>query len=202
MWAFTKLGFYSVVRKKARGKTLVVRARARGDLEALRPYLPKKPEMKIIVLPVADYRYRIEVEQSVWSKLMAKLVNEIDYDNFKNSVAKHQGSARASLYHDVWSVMMGLQRQDQEAESDADARLRQEPYRSSLTLPFGDADAEDALPDEWLDDTYCTECGWTGNSRDLRPSAEDPFIMECPECQGIDGLEPASREEDPDNYPF
>lgn len=201
MWAFTKLGFYSVVAKKARGKTLVVRARARGDLEALRPYLPKKPEMEIIVLPVADYRFRIEVEQSVWSKLMAKLVNEIDYHNFKDTVAAHQGSERSRLYHDVWSVMMGLQRE--EVAKEAGASVRQTPSRSSLTLPFDAAGTEDALPDEWLDDTYCTECGWTGNSRDLRPSAEDPFIMECPECQGVDGLKPASREEDPeDDYPF
>jgi ADP-ribose pyrophosphatase YjhB (NUDIX family) len=42
---------------------------------------------------------------------MARLVENLDYANFKDEVAKRQGPARSHLYHDVWSVLYRLQKQ-------------------------------------------------------------------------------------------
>jgi hypothetical protein len=38
---------------------------------------------------------------------------EIDYSNFKNTVAQEQGYERAHVYGDVWSVLYDLQRSNQ-----------------------------------------------------------------------------------------
>jgi hypothetical protein len=45
--------------------------------------------------------------------VLAGLAEEIDYDNFKSEVARHQGRAGAAYecsLHEVWSVMHGLQK--------------------------------------------------------------------------------------------
>lgn len=111
MWLMTPVGFFSVVRKPTdiEGKTLTVRARVREDLEALKTkYLPELDEIQ--ESEVNDYRYRAVATQEAVAQAMARLVNDLDYDNFKNAVAKRQGQGRADVYHDVWSVLYGLQR--------------------------------------------------------------------------------------------
>ena len=63
--------------------------------------------------PGTDYAYRIFLPQATWSQLVAELANELDYDNFKSEVARHQGSDGAAYehsLHDVWSVMNTLQK--------------------------------------------------------------------------------------------
>jgi len=40
---------------------------------------------------------------------MARLVVDLDYDNFKNQVAKEQGYDRAACYGEVWSTLYELQ---------------------------------------------------------------------------------------------
>lgn len=42
---------------------------------------------------------------------MARLIEDLDYTNFKDEVKKRQGADRAHLYHDVWDVLYRLQRQ-------------------------------------------------------------------------------------------
>jgi hypothetical protein len=37
------------------------------------------------------------------------MVRDIDYENFKNEVAKKQGEHRATIYGKVWDVLYGLQ---------------------------------------------------------------------------------------------
>ena len=59
-----------------------------------------------------DYAFRIFVEKTVWSKVLVGLNEEMDYDNFKSKVARHQGGAGADYehsLHEVWSVMNRLQ---------------------------------------------------------------------------------------------
>ena len=43
------------------------------------------------------------------ARAMAEMVRTLDYDNFKNAVARQQGRARAHHYHEVWDVMYRLQ---------------------------------------------------------------------------------------------
>lgn len=114
MWLITTIGFFSVVQKPGdvAADTLTVRARVRGDLEALRerflPGLGAIQESK-----TNDYRFRAVAPRAEVAAAMVSLVNQLDYSNFKNEVAKVQGSARAHLYHDVWDVLYRLQSEPQ-----------------------------------------------------------------------------------------
>jgi hypothetical protein len=57
-----------------------------------------------------DYKYRSKVSREDFAEAMQKIVKDIDYSNFKDSVAEKQGYKRASVYGEVWSDLMGLQK--------------------------------------------------------------------------------------------
>ena len=112
MWLITPIGFFSVVRKSTDipTKTLTVRARVREDLEALKVGL--LPELgEIQESKTNDYRYRAVAPREAVARAMADLATSLDYANFKNEVARRQGTVRAALYHDVWSELYRLQSQ-------------------------------------------------------------------------------------------
>lgn len=128
MWIFTKYGFYSVVcarqgdgshRQPVDPKRMMVRARVQKHLDALKirfPDLLAESEIKEFV--GTDYAFRLFVEKPVWTQIMEELANEIDYDNFKSEVGRHQGLVGKDYehsLHEVWSVMNRLQdrRKDQ-----------------------------------------------------------------------------------------
>src|SRR3954451_23252778 len=106
MWLFTTQGFYSVVTHRRDRDKLLVRARAREDLEALREQIP---ELRIFSDPSADYRWRAVVTRAEWVAALAQLASDIDYDNFKNAVAIRQGIDRERLYSRVWAALRSLQ---------------------------------------------------------------------------------------------
>ena len=111
MWLITPVGFFSVVRKPTdiKNKTLTVRSRVRSDLEALQAhYLPELGAIQ--ESQVNDYRYRATASQAAVAAAMARLVENLDYANFKDEVKTRQGPARANLYHQVWDVLYRLQR--------------------------------------------------------------------------------------------
>ncbi len=110
MWLITNFGFFSVVEKPDDKKTgtLTIRARAEADLLALRQrYLPELGE--ILAHAGTDYRYRAKASRNAVANAMARAVFDIDYSNFKNSVAKQQGHERADVYSEVWSVLFRLE---------------------------------------------------------------------------------------------
>ena len=52
-------------------------------------------------------------EIHAWSQVLVGLNEEMDYDNFKSEVTRHQGGEGAEYehsLHDVWSVMNRLQK--------------------------------------------------------------------------------------------
>jgi len=102
----TPVGFFSIVLK--RGETdLTVRARVRGDLEALeKEYLPSLGP--IIAGGGTDYPYRARVDPNALAAAIARMVEEIDYSNFKDTVAARQGVERAHVYGEVWSALHKL----------------------------------------------------------------------------------------------
>src|SRR3954468_19208233 len=107
MWILSTIGFFSVVAEPDDPERLLVRSRVRTDLEALRDrYLP---DLEIVEWAGTDYRYRGFVARADFEPVAAKLVADIDYPNFKNAVAERQGSSRAHVYSDVWSVLHELQ---------------------------------------------------------------------------------------------
>lgn len=110
MWLITPVGFFSVVQKASdiAADTLTVRARVRGDLDALREqYLPGLGEVQ--ESKTNDYRLRAVAPRAEVAAAMASMVDQLQYSNFKSQVAKVQGTARAHLYHDVWDVLHRLQ---------------------------------------------------------------------------------------------
>jgi hypothetical protein len=65
-----------------------------------------------------DYAYRLFTSKSAWTRVLAGMAEETDYDNFKPAVASHQGLAGAAYQHslhDVWSVMHKLQKCERKA---------------------------------------------------------------------------------------
>jgi len=101
MWLYTIDGFYSVVHKP--GDTeLTIRARVRADLERLKiHYLPLLSELT--ESDDSDYRFRAKATHIAFAKALYRIVQDIEYDNFKNTVAARQGTERAKIYSSVWS---------------------------------------------------------------------------------------------------
>ncbi len=123
MWIFTRHGFFSAVcARQGSGKRgqpidpdrIMVRARIRGHLEALKKRFPELlDQCDIQEFTGTDYAFRIFVNKPVWSKALSALAEETDYDNFKSEVAHFQGRAGGAYersLHDVWSVMHRLQK--------------------------------------------------------------------------------------------
>lgn len=122
MWIFTRHGFFSAVcARQGDGRhnqpvdrdRIMVRARVRAHLEALKHRFPELLEQcDVQEFAGTDYAYRIFVAKPVWSQVLAALSEDIDYDNFKSEVARHQGqtgSAYGRALHTVWSAMHRLQ---------------------------------------------------------------------------------------------
>lgn len=110
MWLITPEGFFSIVQKPGdcAGDTLTVRARVRGDLEALRrQHLPGLGD--ILEHQGSDYRFRAVAPRAEVAAALAGMVEHLHYDNFKDEVARCQGPTRAHLYHKVWSTLLSLQ---------------------------------------------------------------------------------------------
>ena len=93
--------FVSAVQDRDNPDQLCVRARIKGDLEAL-----FGADTKVIETHDSDYRFRTFLPKSVVSEIVAKNIENIEYDNFKNSVTDHD---RHEAYLDVWTAMYRYQ---------------------------------------------------------------------------------------------
>jgi hypothetical protein len=122
MWLFTQYGFFSAVcaregdgshTNRVDPTRIMVRARLKDHLENLkRRFKDAIGDVEIVETPGTDYRYRVFVDKSKWTHVLESIGDEIDYDNFKSQVARHQGSSGATYahsLHDVWSIMNRLQ---------------------------------------------------------------------------------------------
>lgn len=105
MWLFSKIGFVSAVKHRDRQGMLMVRARLKEDIEAIRARLMHAGAsgVECTETPDADYRYRLVCRQEEFAGVVAELVNDIDYDNFKNAV--HGNRVRDRAYMRCWSAM-------------------------------------------------------------------------------------------------
>lgn len=123
MWIFTRHGFFSAVcARQGRGEAgqpvdperIMVRARVRGHLEALKRRFPDLlGQCDVQTFAGSDYAFRIFIAKPVCCQMLAELGRETDYDNFKSEVSEHQGPAGEAYehaLHDVWSVMYRLQK--------------------------------------------------------------------------------------------
>lgn len=113
MWLMTPRGFYSAVQHRDDDELIVVRARAREDLERL---LEGQTFGDIDFTPKADYPYRVEMVRSDWNGLVGEMVMEIDYGNFKDAVNDRLGVERAATYMGVWSQLRKIEHEGREPE--------------------------------------------------------------------------------------
>ena len=98
MWIATRYGFFSVVlardlESKKQTKLLpdliMIRARQRQHLRNLQAEVPELAGHKIVSNKGTDYRYRIIAPKAVLAPLMLKLVDALDYGNFKSECHRH-----------------------------------------------------------------------------------------------------------------
>jgi hypothetical protein len=80
MWIFSSQGFLSIVKHSDKPNILIVRSRFQGHIERI------FPKVRVEEDATRDYKYRSELPANEVSKAVTKLVSEIDYDNFKNSL--------------------------------------------------------------------------------------------------------------------
>ena len=99
MWLITNFGFFSIVQKQDDSKlgTLTVRSRVLEDLESLKEQYFKQTMGEIQVNTGTDYKYRAKVPREAMAGAMSQIIKDLNYTNFKNSVAENQGYKRASV---------------------------------------------------------------------------------------------------------
>ncbi|AMO23911.1 hypothetical protein GCM10027034_20100 [Ramlibacter solisilvae] len=96
MWIFLPRSFLSVVCKPDDTDTLTVRARIKGDIEAV------FPNAKVEENRGTDYRYRAKVSRTLVAQALYDQAMKLDWPNFKGAV---KNRARHDVYMDVWDVM-------------------------------------------------------------------------------------------------
>jgi hypothetical protein len=96
MWLFTSKGMLSVVAHREIPNSLMIRARSSHHIAEL------FPNAEIIKTPDADYAFRVIVDRNSFALFMDNYIQNIGYDNFKNSISEQN-------YHSycgrVWSIM-------------------------------------------------------------------------------------------------
>lgn len=101
MWIFLSNSYLSIVRHRDQPDHLLVRARNKGDIEAVFPYA------FVETTPTGDYLFRAVISESEVADVIKKSVLDIDYDNFKNSI---HNSRFYSACLKVWFTMNNYQR--------------------------------------------------------------------------------------------
>jgi hypothetical protein len=103
MWLATKRGFFSVVQHAP--EEWHIRARVYQDLKNLLELDPGTSR-EIITTYDADYRYRVVIPGAHAKRILKRLIDEIDYSNFKARIAQTPDQQnKLGSYHDIWSIM-------------------------------------------------------------------------------------------------
>lgn len=103
MWVTTKDGFYSVVQQRDDPTKLIIRARAREDLERMCATIDMSLKM-IEFDGSADYAWRVGQEYNCisrvdWLRYLAIAVDELDYDSHcKEEMTVATGKRDADRY--------------------------------------------------------------------------------------------------------
>lgn len=95
--------FLSLVEEEGYPDYLSVRARVDGDLQ--RAF---GRNIKVYEDEGTDYKYRTFLKKEYVAKIIANKIQNINYDNFKDSVPK-EDIPRYNAYMKIWSAMWNLQ---------------------------------------------------------------------------------------------
>lgn len=100
MWLFSQNGMFSIVADSHSDEHLIVRSRVKGDIEKYWPYAVVERRDD------ADYLYRAPVPKAAVAEVVAAMVNDINYGNFKDSIRERR---RVPFYLRVWEAMIDMQ---------------------------------------------------------------------------------------------
>lgn len=113
MWAMTKHGFFSIVKKDGGWH---VRARVVNDLKLLQKAVGGRFSKMIIHLtPEADYCARVFVPEEplgreVIGSVMMTFAESVDYGNFKTMIGESDSQRhKLHAYHGVWGELYAVQ---------------------------------------------------------------------------------------------
>src|SRR5258708_4163049 len=101
MWISLSNAFLSIVANLADPATLLVRARRKGDIEAV-----FGQNVEVVTVPKRDYQFRAFLPREAVATAVGEELKAIQYTNFKNSV---DDDALLGAYAQVWGVMADLQ---------------------------------------------------------------------------------------------
>jgi len=110
MWIFLNNSFLSIVDNMddPTGETLLVRARFKGDLEAVFTDFSSLDLLEVEETPDADYRFRTRLPRHCVASAIAQDILNINYPNFKDSIPEGQPN-RYTAYVQTWAVMSKVQ---------------------------------------------------------------------------------------------
>jgi hypothetical protein len=101
MWIMFNDAFLSIVDQSEKGDCLIVRARRRGDIEAV-----FGADVAVQEVAGRDYQFRADIPRETVGSVVAARLTAIGYNGFKSSVRDpHLHNA----YIDVWRSMETLQ---------------------------------------------------------------------------------------------
>lgn len=120
MWIFTDTGFVSAVRKPWAPDKITLRAR---DKKSLAEFV-ENYGVSIITSRDSDYPHRVVLEDADYKSWLLDKVDDLNYDNFKNQVAKTRGKDYAHLLSNVWGDMLGATDLEREEEDPSYRSLR------------------------------------------------------------------------------
>ena len=103
MWLMTKLGFFSAVEDRDDKGGVIVRARCEQDIVNISYFLQMKDAWWQD--DYADYAYRLRCSKAKWAGAVARMADDIDYDNFKNSITDER---HHRAYQRVWIDMLQI----------------------------------------------------------------------------------------------
>ena len=101
MWLCLNDAFFSIVTDRHNPSRLLVRARQVGDMRAV------FPQAAVEVGTGSDYLFRAYIDRQQVAAVIALTVEDIHYDNFKNSV---RDGARRRAYSQFWETMYNFRK--------------------------------------------------------------------------------------------
>jgi hypothetical protein len=105
MWLFTETGFVSVVQDRGDSTKMWVRAR---DEKSLQPFVDTFG-VKIVGMERSDYPHRVSISRTQFVDWLIESGETLNYDNYKNRVAKTRGYEFVGPLHDMWVTMLQIE---------------------------------------------------------------------------------------------
>lgn len=145
MWLMAKIGFFSIVEDATNRANLLVRGRARRDVER---FLGEARAMAgtaldlaatergVVETPTADYQFRASLPRGLVASVVGGLAVDVEYRNFKGEIGRDD-AARAHTYHKVWEDLLEIQRgeaRDLAAERALAESMPRRPERTSQNV--------------------------------------------------------------------